>query len=45
MPWPVYGNLTDREMNAIYTYLSTIPCLEGDPGVPPLANPASRCAI
>jgi len=45
MPWPVYGNLTDREMNAIYTYLSTIPCLEGDPGVPAPANPASRCAI
>jgi len=45
MPWPVYGNLTDREMNAIYTYLSAIPCLEGDPGVPAPATPASRCAI
>lgn len=34
MPWPVYHNLTDRDLNAIYTYLSAIPCLEGDPGVP-----------
>jgi len=33
MPWPRFRNFTDRDMEAIYTYLSTIPCLEGDPGV------------
>lgn len=33
MPWPVYQSMTDRDLQAIYTYLSTIPCLEGDPGV------------
>jgi len=43
MPWPVYGNMTDRDLNAIYTYLSTIPCLEGDPGVPSATPPAPRC--
>jgi len=43
MPWPVYANLTDRDLNAIYTYLSTIPCIEGDPGVNPSAPPPFRC--
>lgn len=38
MPWPNLRNLTDRQMLAIYTYLSTVPCLEGGPG-----EPASRC--
>lgn len=41
MPWPRFQNLTDRDLQAIYTYLSTIPCLEGDPGVSPL--PTNRC--
>ena len=27
MPWPVYGNMTDREKRAIYEYLRSIPCL------------------
>jgi hypothetical protein len=27
MPWPVYGNLSDRDLLAIYTYLRTIPSL------------------
>lgn len=38
MPWPAYQNLTDRDLLAIYTYLSAIPCIEGDPGVPPPAG-------
>jgi hypothetical protein len=29
MPWPVYRNMSDRELRAIYEYLSAIPCLEG----------------
>jgi hypothetical protein len=42
MPWPFFQNMTDRQLTAIYVYLSTIPCLEGDPGNP---NPptGSRC--
>ncbi len=25
MPWPVYGKMTDRDLIAIYEYLSAIP--------------------
>jgi hypothetical protein len=41
MPWPRFRNLTDRDMQAIYQYLSAIPCREGDPGVDPMPPP--RC--
>jgi len=35
MPWPVYGKMSDRELQAIYEYLKAIPCV---------ANPGStRC--
>jgi hypothetical protein len=30
MPWPVFRNMTDREHSAIYEFLSSIPCLEGN---------------
>lgn len=39
MPWPNFQNLTDRQIAAIYTFISTIPCLEGGPG-----EPAHRCS-
>lgn len=39
MPWPVQNNMTDHDLQAIYEYLSAIPCLEGGPGEPP-----NRCA-
>jgi hypothetical protein len=29
MPWTAYQNMTDRDLRAIYEYLSAIPCLEG----------------
>jgi hypothetical protein len=29
MPWPIYKNMTDRDLRAIYEYLSAIPCIEG----------------
>lgn len=35
MPWPNFRNMTDRQIMAIYVYLSAIPCLEGGPGEPP----------
>ena len=41
MPWPRFHYLTDRDLQAIYQYLSAIPCVEGDPGVNPMAPP--RC--
>jgi hypothetical protein len=40
MPWPVFQNMTDRDIQAIYEYLSTIPCIEGGPGqLPGRCNP------
>ena len=42
MPWPVYRNMTDRDLRAIYEYLSAIPCVEGDPGIPG-APTSGRC--
>jgi len=34
MPWPVYQNMTDGELRAIYEYLGAIPCVAGpDTGV------------
>ena len=38
MPWPAFQNMTDRDIRAIYEYLSAIPCIEGGPG-----QPADRC--
>jgi hypothetical protein len=29
MPWPVFGLKTDRDLNAIYEYLTSIPSLSG----------------
>jgi hypothetical protein len=42
MPWPVYRNMTDRDLRAIYEFLRAIPCVEGDPGIPNLPTSA-RC--
>ena len=38
MPWPAFQNMTDRQLTAIYEYLSAVPCVEGGPG-----EPANRC--
>ena len=39
MPWPGLKSLSDYDLRAIYEYLSTIPCVEGNyPG-----DPANRC--
>jgi hypothetical protein len=36
MPWPIYKNMTEHDLRAIYEYLSAIPCIEGpaDPNDP-----------
>jgi hypothetical protein len=31
MPWPVYQNMTERDVRAIYEYLRAIPCIAGPP--------------
>jgi hypothetical protein len=38
MPWPDFHNLTERDMRAIYEYLSTVPCIEGPPAPSVLHN-------
>jgi hypothetical protein len=39
MPWPGLRDLSDHDLRAIYEYLSTIPCVQGNyPG-----DPANRC--
>ena len=42
MPWPLYREMTDHDLRAIYEYLGTIPCIEGDPGIPG-ASSSGRC--
>jgi hypothetical protein len=36
MPWPIYKNMTERDLRATYEYLSAIPCIEGPPAPSPL---------
>lgn len=31
MPWPIYQNMSDHDLRAIYEYLSAIPCIAGPP--------------
>jgi hypothetical protein len=41
MPWPIYKNMTDHDLRAIYEYLSAIPCIAGPPAPSPLHNDCS----
>ena len=44
MPWPAFQDLTDYDVSAIYEYLSSVQCLEGDPGNPAGTNTnGKRC--
>jgi hypothetical protein len=38
MPWPTYHNMSDRDLRAIYEYLSAIPCIAGPPAPDPRHN-------
>ncbi len=42
MPWPVFQDMTDHDLHAVFEYLRAIPCVEGYPGLP---NPPTtpRC--
>jgi len=36
MRWPSFSHMTDRQLTAVYEYLSAIPCIQGaDPNEPP----------
>ena len=43
MPWPQFQDMTDNNLRAIYEYLSAIPCIEGDPGLPNPRPLGTRC--
>jgi hypothetical protein len=43
MPWPSFQDMTDNDLRAIYEYLSAIPCIEGDPGLPVQRPIGTRC--
>ncbi len=43
MPWPTFQDMSDNDIKAIYEYLSAIPCLEGDPGLPNPRPLGTRC--
>jgi hypothetical protein len=36
MPWNIYRNMTNRDLRAIYEYLSAVPCIAGPPEPSPL---------
>jgi hypothetical protein len=39
MPWPTFHNMTDHELDAIYEYLSAIPCIDNTSSPPPAGAP------
>ena len=39
MPWPLFHNMTDHQIEAIYEYLSTIPCIDNNFAPPPTGAP------
>ena len=43
MPWPTFANMTDRDLLAIYTYLSAIQCNPGPAGLDPKLYQQNVC--
>ncbi|HLK80404.1 MAG TPA: hypothetical protein VKT99_02765 [Xanthobacteraceae bacterium] len=43
MPWPVFQDMTDLDLRAVYEYLSAIPCVEDPPNVPDARPAGTRC--
>jgi hypothetical protein len=39
MPWPLLHNMTDHQIEAIYAYLSVIPCIDNNFAPPPAGAP------
>jgi hypothetical protein len=39
MPWPTFSNMTERDIEAIYEYLSAIPCIDNSTSPPPAGAP------
>ncbi len=43
MPWPVFQDMTDNDLRAVFEYLRAIPCIEGEPGLPNPRPIGTRC--
>jgi hypothetical protein len=39
MPWPTFSHMTDKDLEAIYEYLSAIPCIDNTTSTPPDGAP------
>jgi hypothetical protein len=39
MPWPVFAHMSDKDIEAIYEYLSAIPCIDNTTSTPPAGAP------
>ena len=39
MPWPTFSHMTDHDIEAIYEYLSAIPCIDNTVSTPPAGAP------
>ena len=39
MPWPTFSHMSDRDLEAIYEYLSAIPCIDNTTSTPPDGAP------
>jgi hypothetical protein len=39
MPWPTFSHLTDHDLEAVYEYLSAIPCIDNTTSTPPAGAP------
>jgi hypothetical protein len=39
MPWPTFSHMTDHDIEAIYEYLSAIPCIDNTTSMPPDGAP------
>ena len=39
MPWPTFSNMSDDDLEAIYEYLSAVPCLDNTWSTPPAGAP------
>ena len=39
MPWPTFSQMSDRDLEAIYVYLSVIPCIDNTTSTPPDGGP------
>ncbi len=39
MPWPTFSKMSDHDIEAIYEYLSAIPCIDNSTSTPPAGAP------